>query len=585
MDRLSFFFQQLVGQADLNTLEDDIENATRNVVADILGFGFLLGGANPATVVQNSVPDLNVKINQLLGYDQVGKRLSNLRSGFQGNVNKGAPPPQIIDMSVDENAASTSVAGVGNEKTLSIFVQFVRKPSTPRTDGNNATVYYNQDESVQFNVVQSAEAGAGLSVPPPFRSNQILLADVVLTHLQTTIVNANISQGRRQTFALLLPHGSSHTSVGSDPIPDAVASGASGLFSGADKAKLDSITSPFSAWIGTQLAFQYHFYKPANITAPSAAADDVTSRFVAIAAGGGPAKEGVVTQTNAADSIAELYDVNGNEIKSPAGNRIYGKLTVDNETTPTAWTLSFFTSIAGVETAFDFTGTALAGATLQWRVTRSYRLDHLPSNLKPWLGIVRNQAVGIPAVKVAKNGAGTTNPEPTINVIEGANVTITVTDNPGQNRIDVTIAATAAGGFPGFGSATLADTPGGAAGGSGLAADANHQHALSSQYGLSIDGKQVASGSPQTTTTAHPRLAVGVWYDGSASGVGVAFGTSGPTQASTQGGTGNTYNSGFFSHSSGSSSSFTTWANGNQVLTPASGTLTITYFVLGQVGL
>lgn len=580
MNRLSFFFQQLVGQADLNTLEDDLENADRNIVADILGFGFLLGAVNVATVVQNTVPDLNVKTNRLLGYDQVGRRLSNLLSGFEGNVNKGASP-QLIDMSVDENAASTAVAGVGNEKTVAIFVKFIRNPSTPRTDGNSATVYYNQDESVEFRVVQSPEAGLGLSVPPPFRSDQILLADVKLIHLQTTIVTGDISQSRRQPFALLLPHGSSHTSAGSDPIPNAVASGASGLLSGTDKAKLDSITSPFSAWIGAQLAFQYAQFAPATITGPSATTLDVTSRLNSLAAGGSPSKEGVVTQSNAADSLVAFLDPNGSEIKSPAGNRVYGKVSVDNETLPTAWTLAFFTLIAGVETAFDCTGTPIAGMTLTWYVTRSYRVDHLPSNQKPWL-TNRNRTVSLPAVQVAKNSGGPTNPQPILNVIEGSNVTLTVANDPTNNRVNVTIASSAAGGFPGFGSATNPDTPGGSGGGSGVAADAAHAHALSSQYGLEVGGQNNASGTSFATSVHHPRIAVGMGADGTASPIGVAF-DPGPSQMSTQGGSGTTITSGKFFNTSGGSASFTTWNNGSQSLT-ATHSFTCTYFVLGQVG-
>ncbi len=60
-------------------------------------------------------------------------------------------------------------------------------------------------------------------------------------------------------------HGSTHISTGSDPIPDVVASGASGLMSGADKLKLDNLSStPQSAvlsWgnfsIGTTISARY----------------------------------------------------------------------------------------------------------------------------------------------------------------------------------------------------------------------------------------------------------------------------------------------------------------------------------------
>lgn len=46
-------------------------------------------------------------------------------------------------------------------------------------------------------------------------------------------------------------HGSTHISTGSDPVPTAVASGASGLLSGSDKAKLDGIASGATSNTGT----------------------------------------------------------------------------------------------------------------------------------------------------------------------------------------------------------------------------------------------------------------------------------------------------------------------------------------------
>jgi hypothetical protein len=619
MDRLNWFFQELVGQADLNTWEDNQENADHNVVADILGFGFLTSGTNPATVVQNTVPDLNVKVNELLGYDQAGRRLSSARSGFEGGVNKGVAP-QLIDVSVDEVAASTAVAGVGNEKTISIFVKFTRNPSTPRTDGNNATVYFNQDESVSFQVVQSAEAPVGTSVPPPLRNDQLLLCDIVRAQGQTTIVNANISQSRRQAFELLLPHGSSHISTGSDPIPAATTT-VGGLLGAGDKTLINAgnsgavattiavasngaalpqatinvasttgfassgtaqivtsagiqyvaytgltgtsftgctggsgtmatggaVSQGFPAWVGEMLPNQYGLHKPATITAPSASTLDVTSRFVGIPAGGSSTKEGVVTQSGSPDNLCYFLDASGNEIKSAAGNRLYGRLTVDSESAPTAWTLHFYTEIAGVETADDLTGTPLAGATLTWVVTRSYRLDHLPTNLKWWL-LNRNLTASIPAAKAAKNGAGTTNPEPVLNFIEGTNITMTVADDSANGRINITINSSAAGGFPGFGSATNPDTAGGSGGGSGLSADAGHAHSATTIYRPTA--KSTAGSANPLPTTSLSSLGIALFAvaaiagaDGSGGQISVGFYTAdGQGSVNLSGGGANNFN-------------------------------------------
>src|SRR5690606_38829407 len=70
--------------------------------------------------------------------------------------------------------------------------------SDPRVDGNSLTDFFRRDESFQFIVAQGAEAPAGTALPPPLRSDAILLADVTRTFGQTQILNANISTARRQ---------------------------------------------------------------------------------------------------------------------------------------------------------------------------------------------------------------------------------------------------------------------------------------------------------------------------------------------------------------------------------------------------
>src|SRR5579872_6914872 len=103
-------------------------------------------------------------------------------------------------MSVDENSSSTSVPTPGDEKTLSVFVKFARNNYNPRTDGNNAVVNYNSDESAELHVVQSAQAPIGTSVPPSLRTDQILLFDVVITNGQTAITTGSISYARQQAW-------------------------------------------------------------------------------------------------------------------------------------------------------------------------------------------------------------------------------------------------------------------------------------------------------------------------------------------------------------------------------------------------
>jgi len=55
-------------------------------------------------------------------------------------------------------------------------------------------------------------------------------------------------------------------------------------------------------------------------------------------------------------------------------------------------------------------------------------------------------AVIPPVVKARKNSTGTVFVRPRINLIEGSNVTLTVSDDASDNEIDITIASSAAGG-------------------------------------------------------------------------------------------------------------------------------------------
>jgi hypothetical protein len=82
-------------------------------------------------------------------------------------------------------------------------------------------------------------------------------------------------------------------------------------------------------------------------------------------------------------------------------------------------------------------------------------------------------------VGIEKNGTlvGT---EANLNLIEGAGITVTSADNPGSSRVDVTLAATAVSGFPGFGTdpAQIDVGDAQAAGTSTTTSHSDHQHAL-----------------------------------------------------------------------------------------------------------
>ena len=374
MFRKNTFFEQRVTQAEVDEWFDDTEAAIWKLMEDALGFGFLTGGV----VVEHSpTPDLSVDVGQFLGYDQLGRRLY-LASG---------DAPEVVNCAIDEVGASTAVVGAGNEKTLALFVEFDRELSNPRLDGNGVTVFYNVDESFKVNVVQSAEASVGNSVPPPLRNDQILICDVVLIKDQTAILNADIDQSRKEDFSFsAFLHGDSHRELGTDPAPNATTSDG-GLLSGVDKTKLDGITWTPAA-IGALLGFMGRAFNPANITAPSADSMVVTGQMGGKTPGGDATTKGIIT--GAPLNLVKIFNDDLDNFLDTDGNKVYGRITE----AATVWTLSFFTIVEGtpgVETAFDMT--PFAGAAIIWYVQEVHSLDSYPV-ADPMFAVQSDQIAG-----------------------------------------------------------------------------------------------------------------------------------------------------------------------------------------------
>lgn len=145
MDRFDFYFEQLVTQADMDEAFDFAESADQALQSDNGYVGIVQGlEVNEAF----PTPNLTADIPAGVAYDQVGQRC--FVSGTQN-----------LDLSVDSNSVPTTVAGVGNEKWLSIFIAFDRALSDPRVDGNGVPLQYRREESFQFIVDQGAESAAG----------------------------------------------------------------------------------------------------------------------------------------------------------------------------------------------------------------------------------------------------------------------------------------------------------------------------------------------------------------------------------------------------------------------------------------
>lgn len=182
MDRLDYFFRQLLTEAELDEGFDKVEAGDQAIMADQLLTGVFIGGE---VAEHFPTPDLTVDLaGPMNAYDQLGRRIF-------------FSPLQVLDMSVDELSVSTAVATPGNEKILTIFAEFDRNLSDPRLDGNSLTVFFQRAESFKLNVVQSAEAAIGLAVPPAPRADQLILADITLVNAQTQILTADIDSDRR----------------------------------------------------------------------------------------------------------------------------------------------------------------------------------------------------------------------------------------------------------------------------------------------------------------------------------------------------------------------------------------------------
>jgi hypothetical protein len=182
--RRDFYYRQLVTEAELDASNDDLEAADRSLMVDMGVFGALDG----LEVAEAPSPNLTVNVaGPGAGYDQLGQRIA-----ITATQNK--------DVSVDYLGAATSVASPGNEKWVSLFIQFARTLSDARIDGNSNTVYFVRSEAFTLKVVQGAEALIGAAAKPSLLTDGILLADINRTNGQTQILNADINTERRQDY-------------------------------------------------------------------------------------------------------------------------------------------------------------------------------------------------------------------------------------------------------------------------------------------------------------------------------------------------------------------------------------------------
>jgi hypothetical protein len=141
----------------------DIDAGIADRIADVLTEGVLTGGA----VTENTTANLSILVEPLTGFNINGARI-NLDS------------QQTVDLS---NYLPTTV---GNEKYVSVYIDVM-----------------DLETNTEINIVEGISATAGSATKPAIDSAQgVLLADILLTEGQTTILNDNIEVARKQKIHL-----------------------------------------------------------------------------------------------------------------------------------------------------------------------------------------------------------------------------------------------------------------------------------------------------------------------------------------------------------------------------------------------
>jgi hypothetical protein len=184
MNRFDFYFEQLVTEAQMDQAFEWVEEA------DWLAIQTAILGRNApsetrgaihwgAQVIQNAAPDLNVIVQTGGCSDPTGRHVSWTSD-------------QLVDCSVDYLAVPTTVSSPGNEKYLGLFALWDRNLTDPTSDGNGLTVYFKQFDSFELRIVQGAEAGSGLALPPPTPTDAIRMTNIKLAYGTTQILNSDL---------------------------------------------------------------------------------------------------------------------------------------------------------------------------------------------------------------------------------------------------------------------------------------------------------------------------------------------------------------------------------------------------------
>lgn len=191
MNKKKWYLQQKVQPSELSDFQDDIDAAIRQIAADFFAQGW---SEQPLLVENDPSANFTVDLKPQPGLAILGRDLNGQRIYI--------PAKQDVDLA----ALGVTLPTAGQEKYVSVIVEFSRDESDPREDGNGDPLMYEQSESFTISVVQGTAAAAGTALRPNVPTGKLLCGDILLDSTSTVIVNAMIDQIRvlRGSLASLL---------------------------------------------------------------------------------------------------------------------------------------------------------------------------------------------------------------------------------------------------------------------------------------------------------------------------------------------------------------------------------------------
>jgi hypothetical protein len=202
-DRTIYYLSQLVSAENLNTSNDQLEQAIHNIVMDTEMLGILQG----LEASERAIPSMQIEVAEGVARDFEGRRLS-------------APVVSLVNLTTDTAGVATAV-GVGKERWISVFAQYKTLETGPFQDPLGATGYTDiQEISPIFIKIMGAEADEDDAVRPALSPPDVLICDVLRTNGQTTILNAAIDITRRQDCFVA---GDAPVDLRAGTFPDAIA--------------------------------------------------------------------------------------------------------------------------------------------------------------------------------------------------------------------------------------------------------------------------------------------------------------------------------------------------------------------------